>query len=246
MNLYPSKTDLFFENNKMKNIELGSNETKIKYYVEKEYDYKTIFFNNLDKVGNILKLEILYFFDKLNIKKGSHIFVVGLGNDNHTADSVGPKTLKHIKVNSYLKNLEIETDKTIVSALEPGVLGETGIMTNKIIKSVVDEIKPDLVILIDSFVSSNINYLNKTIEVTDFGLNPGGGLKGINEKIDNDTLGIPVIVIGVTTAIEVKFTNDENKNFIPYLLSSKDVDDYVNKISLIIGKSINSSIDDLE
>ena len=246
MKIYPSKTDLFFENNKMKNIELGSNETKIKYYVEKEYDYKTIFFNNLENVENILKLEIQHFFDKLNIKKGNHIFVVGLGNDNHTADSVGPKTLKHIKVNSYLKNLEIETDKTIVSALEPGVLGETGIMTNKIIKSVVDEIKPDLVILIDSFVSGNINYLNKTIEVTDFGLNPGGGLKGINEKIDNETLGIPVIVIGVTTSIEVKFTNEENKNFIPYLLSSKDVDDYVNKISLIVGESINASIDDLE
>mgnify|MGYP003295139025 CR=1 FL=1 len=107
MNINSNRTDLFFENNKFKNIELGSNETKIKYYVEKEYDYKTIFFDNLNKVEDILKKEILYFFDKLNIKKGSHIFVVGLGNDNHTADSIGPKTLKHIKVNSYLQNFKI-------------------------------------------------------------------------------------------------------------------------------------------
>ncbi|MBR6113236.1 MAG: GPR endopeptidase, partial [Bacilli bacterium] len=177
--------------------------------------------------------------------KKDHIFIVGLGNENHTADSIGPKTLKHIQVNSFLENIGVEISGNKVSALEPGVLGETGILTDKIISSVSKEIKPDLIILIDSFVSDDINYLNKTIEITNYGINPGSGLKGINSKIDKTTLGIPILVIGVVTAIEIKFTNDNNINFIPYLLSTKDIDEFVINISKIIGQSINEAISDL-
>ena len=210
-------------------------------------DNKTILFNNLndkEKLINSIKKELLYFFNVMNISKKDHIFIVGLGNDNHTADSVGPKTLKHIKVNSYLENIGIKIKNNKVSALEPGVLGETGILTEKIIYSVSNEIKPNLIILIDSFVSDDINYLNKVIQINNIGLNPGSGIKGINSKIDKETLGIPIIVIGVITAIEIKFSNSIN-NYIPYLLSTKDVDEYVNNISSIIGEAINRSIDDL-
>ena len=222
--IYPYKNDLVFNDKK---------------------NYKTIYFNSLDNIKNILKKEIFYIFNKMNITKKDHIFVVGLGNINHTADSVGPKVLKHIKVNSYLENIGVKIIGNKVSALEPGVMGETGILTEKTILSVSKEIKPNLVILIDSFVSDNIDYLNKTIQLTDVGINPGSGIKGINSIIDKNTLGIPVLVIGVTTAVEIKFTNDSNTNFVPYLLSTKDIDDYVNEISKIIGESINEAINGL-
>ena len=145
----------------------------------------------------------------------------------------------------YRKNLGIKITGNKISALEPGVLGETGILTEKIIYSVKEEIKPDLIILIDSFVSNDINYLNKSIVVTDSGLNKGGGLNGINTRIDKNSLGIPVLVIGVTTAVLIKFSKDEDANLIPYLLSTKDIDEYVYNVSKIIGESINEVINDL-
>lgn len=208
--------------------------------------YKTIWFSTLnhkEELKKTLKNEILTFFKYLNINNKQHIFIVGLGNENHTVDSVGPRTLKYIKVNSYLENLGIEIIGNKISALEPGVLGETGILTERIIKSIVDDIKPDLVILIDSFVSNDINYLNKTIEITNAGIYSGSGLKIINSCIDKCSLGVPTLVIGVTTAIELSFSKD--KSVTPYLLSSNDIDSYVSDISKIIGESINDAILDL-
>lgn len=225
-NIYPYKTDLILDNN----------------------NYKTIFFDSLNNEVNIknkLKNELLFFLKQMNISKNDHILIVGLGNENHTADSIGPKTLKHIKVNSYLENLGINIVGNKISALEPGVLGETGILTEKIISSVSKEIKPNLVILVDSFVSNDINYLNKAIQINNIGINPGSGIKGINSNINKNTLGIPILVIGVVTAIEIKFTNSDNINFIPYLLSTKDIDDFIIKISKIVGESINEAIFDL-
>ena len=116
-NIYPYRNDLVFSDEK---------------------NYRTIYFNNLNNKNNIknkLKNEIVYFFNKMNICKNNHIFVVGLGNINHTADSVGPKVLKYINVNSYLENIGIKINGNKVSALEPGVLGETGILTEKIMYS---------------------------------------------------------------------------------------------------------------
>ena len=240
--IYPYRTDLVCKE---------SNDCDSIKVLNTNYEgniYKTIFFNDLnnkESIKKILKNEILFFLHEMDITKKNHIFIVGLGNENHTADSIGPKVLKHINVNSFLENIGIEINGNKISALEPGVLSETGILTDKIISSVSKEIKPDLIILIDSFVSDDINYLNKTIEITNYGINPGSGLKGINSKIDKTTLGIPILVIGVVTAIEIKFTSDNNINFIPYLLSTKDIDEFVINISKIIGQSINEAISDL-
>lgn len=210
-------------------------------------EYKNILFDNLNNVPKIkksIKKELLNFLYKMNINNKSHIFIVGLGNDNHTADSIGPKVLKHINVNSYLDSIGIKIIGNKVSALEPGVLGETGIITEKIIQSVSNEINPDIIILIDSFVSDDIKYLNKCIHINNVGINPGCGLNGINKSINKDILGIPVIVIGVVTSILIKFTNKDS-SFTPYLLSTKDIDEYVISISKIIGESINETINDL-
>ena len=161
-----------------------------------------------------------------------------MGSDFYTPDAIGPSTLKNIKVNSYLENLGIKNIYPKVSSLKPGVLGETGILSEKTILSVVKEIKPDYIILIDSFVTNNVNYLNHTIEFNNYGITPGIGIKGINSVIDYKTLHIPLLVIGVTTSILVKFKNND----IPYILSCKDIDEYVIKISEILGKSINKAI----
>ena len=238
-NVYLNRNDLIISKKK-KNINKDFYVSTLK---KKENIYKTIFFNDLKYVEDILTKEIINFFSILNINKSNHIFIVGLGNENFTADSIGPKVLKHIKVNSYLENLGIKIVNNKVSALEPGVLGETGILTEKIIESVSNEIKPDLIILIDSIISNDINYLNKTIQINNVGISHGSGIKGLNNRIDKDLLNVPIIGIGVTSAIEIKFKNSDT--CIPYLLSTNDIDIYVYKISKIIGNSINKAIESL-
>lgn len=203
--------------------------------------HKIIYFNNIDnKIKNDLKKELNIFISNSNIN-AKHFLIIGLGNDNYTADSIGPKTLKHIKANSYLKNIGIDFDKPVISLLEPGTLGETGILTERIVESISNEIKPDLVILVDAILSSNTKKLNKTIEINDIGLSTGMGIKGLNSNIDRNSLGLPLIVIGVPTAIEINFKEEK----LPYILSTKDIDLYVDKLSKIIGEAIEEVINDL-
>ena len=233
-NIYPYQNDLFYHENNN-----DYNKIKVIKNKKKNYIYETIFYKNIDqKLINTLKKEILYFLKTSNISKKSHILIIGMGSDFYTPDAIGPSTLKHIKVNSYLENIGVKLNKTKVSSLKPGVLGETGILTERTIISVTKEIKPDFVILIDSFVTNNINYLNHTIELNNKGITPGIGIKGINSKIDSKKLHIPILVIGVTTSILVNFNN----NKISYILSCKDIDEYVLKISEALGKGINEAI----
>ena len=232
-NIYPYRTDLILKEEDINQ----NNDINIIKHSEDRYIYKTIIFNKINNnIKNVLVKELLSFIEP-SIK---HILIIGIGNDNYTSDSIGPKTLKHIKVNYNILNIGIKS-KIKVSALEPGAFGETGILTEKIISSITKEIKPDIIILIDSFITDNINYLNKTIEINNKGLYPGCGISSINSIIDYQTIGIPTLVIGVPTAIEVKFSNT-NKNFKPYLLSTKDVDKYINTISQLLGESINELI----
>ncbi len=234
--IYPYQNDLIINN------QIIDNRIKVITNIKNNKIYKTIIFK---KINNNLKKsiinELLFFINKVNIKKQDHILVVGLGSINHTADSIGPNTIRHINVNAYLENLGIKIKNTKVSALIPGVLGETGILSSKTIISVTKEIKPNLIIIIDAFVTNNINYLNHTIEINNAGISPGHGITNINSYIDENALHIPIIVIGITTSVLIKFSNN-NKNFIPYFLSTKDVDNYVQEISKILGDSINSAI----
>lgn len=189
--------------------------------------------NQEEKIKQELKNAIFSFLEKEKFPSSIHFFVVGLGNDNFTSDSIGPKVLKHLNVNGFVNTFGLDLQTNRISALEPGALIETGIDTAKVIKSVIDTIKPNYLICIDAFVCENTKYLNHTIEITKNGIIPGSGLKGINQKINKQTMGIPVLTIGVPTAIELKIDNKS------YLLSTKDIDEYVLDISKIIGSVLN-------
>ena len=234
--IYPYQNDLMYSN------EISYNKIKVIKKEKNKSIYKTILFEDInDELVNTIKKEILYFLIKRKINKKSHILIVGMGNDFYTPDSIGPNTLKYIKVNSYLENLGIKLNAVKVSTLKPGVLGETGILSERVITSISKEIKPDFIIIIDAFITNNINYLNHTIELNNYGISPGHGIKKINSFLSEKTLHIPILVIGVTTAILVKFDNSS----ISYILSCKDIDEYIVKISKTIGNSINLAIDAL-
>ncbi len=133
------------------------------------------------------------------------VLVVGLGNWNITADAVGPKCVKSVLVTRHLiEYMPEEIDKRLksVCAVSPGVLGITGVETGEIVKGLVDRIKPTLIIAIDALCSRNMERIATTVQLTDTGITPGAGVGNKRMAINEETLGVPVIAIGVPTVID--------------------------------------------
>lgn len=140
----------------------------------------------------------------LKINEQSTVLLVGLGNWNATPDALGPKVIKYSPVTRHLHEYapeELEGNLRPVCALSPGVLGITGIETAEIIKGVVDRIHPDLVIAIDSLAAGSVERIATTIQLANTGINPGSGLGNQRAAINQESLGIPVIAIGVPTVV---------------------------------------------
>jgi spore protease len=140
----------------------------------------------------------------INLPEKTNILVVGLGNWNATPDALGPKVVSQTMVTRHLFNYapqELQPGMRSVSALAPGVLGITGIETAEIIKGVVDRIKPELVIAIDSLAAKNVARIATTIQIADTGVNPGSGVGNQRMSINRESLGVPVIAIGVPTVV---------------------------------------------
>lgn len=206
------------ENIKVTNVTLDKkNGSKIG---KKEGTYITITFdditdyNNKEKVKEVLEKELKKIIKKLNIKEDSSCLIVGLGNDKSTPDSLGPLTIKNIVVTNHIKEMnELEDGFRPVSAFIPNVTGVTGIETSKLIKSIVDSIKPDFLIAVDSLASGSIDRVNKTIQITDTGIHPGSGVGNSRKEISFDTINIPVIAIGVPTVVDATVIVSDTINY---------------------------------
>ncbi|MBQ9071826.1 MAG: GPR endopeptidase [Bacilli bacterium] len=168
--------------------------------------------DNREKIINVLT-SILKKMLKLN--KDSFGLIVGLGNDKSTPDSLGPLVVNDIIVTNHLYILnELSDNYKRLSAINPGVMGETGIETSDIIDAIVKKIKPSYLIVIDSLASKSIERLNKTIQITDTGIHPGSGIGNKRKEISFETLGIPVIAIGVPTVVDATVIVSDTINFI--------------------------------
>lgn len=133
------------------------------------------------------------------------VLVVGLGNQNVTPDALGPKVVQDVEVTRHI--LEYAPDilnrpVRSVSAISPGVLGTTGMETSEVICGVVDKIKPALVIAVDALASRKLERISTTIQIADTGINPGSGIGNKRMALSQETLGVPVIAIGVPTVVD--------------------------------------------
>ena len=138
------------------------------------------------------------------VKKEDKVLVVGLGNPKVTPDALGPLVVENLFVTRHLKRYQlIEGDMMEMSAIVPGVMAQTGMETVEIIKGIVNEIKPVVVIVIDALSARNSNRLNKTIQISNTGIAPGSGVGNHRKAMTEETLGVPVIAIGVPTVISV-------------------------------------------
>lgn len=199
-------TDVFLEDNNS----LG----------KKRGNYITIEFNDITDTQNrkyveeILIDEIKKMLKKLNIKGYDSCLIIGLGNEKSTPDSLGPLTIDNIIVTNHLYLLsQLDSSFRRVSALNPGVMGQTGIDTSDIILSVVNSLKPDFIITIDALASQSIERVNKTIQMTDTGIHPGSGIGNQRKEISQEVIKIPVLAIGVPTVVDASVIVADTINY---------------------------------
>lgn len=159
-------------------------------------------------------------------KEDLSVLIVGLGNRQVTPDALGPYVVdnlcvtRHI-VKEYGKYAMGMEHANLVSAIVPGVMGQTGMETVEIVKGVVDETKPDLVIAIDALAARNSRRLNRTVQIADTGIHPGSGVGNHRNGLTKESLGVPVIGIGVPTVVDAAtIVNDTMENLINALETS--------------------------
>lgn len=160
-------------------------------------------------------------------KEEVSVLVVGLGNREVTPDALGPYVADHLHVTRHIvkeygKYAMGKDQIYLVSAVVPGVTGQTGMETLEIVKGVVEETEPDFVVAIDALAARNSKRLNRTIQITDTGICPGSGVGNHRLALNRETLGVKVIGIGVPTVVDaVTIVNDTMENFIVALESSE-------------------------
>ncbi len=152
----------------------------------------------------------------LRIKeKNEHILVVGLGNENSTPDALGPLTINGITVTNHLYEMGVVDESyQRISAFNPSVMGKTGIETSDMLLNLVNLLKPDKILVIDSLASMSISRLNKTIQMTDTGIHPGSGVGNKRKEISKEIFGIPVIAVGVPTVVDAVTIVSDTINFL--------------------------------
>lgn len=204
--------------------------------------------DNKDNVTNVLT-NILRKI--LKVKKNSLGLIVGLGNDKSTPDSLGPLVINNIVVTNHIYLLDnLSEGYNRVAAINPGVMGQTGIETSDIIESIVNKVKPDYLVVIDSLASKSIERLNKTIQITDTGIHPGSGIGNKRKEISLDTIGIPVYAIGVPTVVDATVIVRDTINFIykNYAFNKEYMNDPKSKLTFnnvnYLNKKIKENVDD--
>ena len=187
----------------------------------------------IQKTSEVLSNELRKMID-LHTDKQGEILIVGLGNIYVTPDALGPKVINEIDVTRHvIKYLPqyVEEGTRPVSAISPGVLGTTGIETVEILKGIVDNVKPKLLIVIDALASRSIDRISSTIQISDTGIVPGAGVGNTRQEISKNSLGIPVIAVGIPTVVELAtLVSDGIDIFIDRLQEKAESNEYLNKL----------------
>lgn len=176
-----------------------------------------------------VSVEIAKYLEQLIPEKKEDyiVLIVGLGNRQVTPDALGPYVVDNLNitrhiVKEYGKYAMGKEHVHMTSAIVPGVMAQTGMETLEIVKGVVKETKPDFVIAIDALAARNSKRLNRTIQIADTGINPGSGVGNHRNGLTKETLGVPVIGVGVPTVVDAAtIVNDTMENFVAALESSE-------------------------
>ncbi len=199
------------------------------------------------------------------VESDTKTLVVGLGNNSITPDALGPKTVSYLVVTNHIKQTNdfLGDEFSRVCAVVPGVLGTTGIETTDIIKGITDKVNPDLVIAVDALASRSMDRISNTVQISDTGINPGSGVENKRDAIDEESLGIKVIAIGVPTVVDAatvasdsieialkgrtgidrkKIYNAISKSVGNMMVTPKDIDSVIERAAKTVANGINLAL----
>lgn len=211
-----------------------------------------------------------------HFEKEQSILVIGLGNRDVTADSLGPHVIDNLCITRHIimEYGAAAYDKSkmhSVSSLAPGVMAQNGMETAEIIRGVVEQTAPDILIVIDSLAARTLHRLNRTIQITDTGIHPGSGVGNHRNALTKESLGVPVIAIGIPTVVDAAtivwdalddFSNKSDHAIDLHMLqdscantmlkelnnmyvTGKDVDAIIKRLSYTISEALNMTFDDI-
>jgi spore protease len=196
------------------------------------------------------------------IKPDSTVLVAGLGNRSITADAIGPATVKSLIVTRHIRKQKPKLFQDLglfdVCALTPGVLGQTGIESADVIRSVVNQIRPDLLVVIDALASRELKRLVTTVQLCDSGIRPGSGIGNTRPALIPEELGIPVLTVGIPTVVDAatlaadaihSFSGKEadvdairaqwSKNDLNFFVTPKETDQIIHEMGSFLAHGIN-------
>ena len=183
----------------------------------------------------------------------STVLIAALGNPDITPDAIGPLTAANVLVTAHLKKRGIEGFENFSSTVlcRTGVLGTTGVESAAQIRSLCAAIKPQLVIAVDALAGTEVSRLCRSVQICDSGISPGSGVGNDREELSRDSLGVPVIALGVPTVIDASALS-EQKGIEHMFVTPRDIDSLVRSSGRILGYGINMalhpglSIEDME
>lgn len=176
-------------------------------------------------------------------EKSRSVLVVGLGNRGLTADAIGPLTLESLLVTRHMVRQAPRQFGafTAVEALAPGVLAATGMETLELVRAVVRETCPAAVIAVDALAARDRQRLCATVQLSDTGLIPGSGVGNHRRALNEETLGVPVIAVGVPTVIDASDLGD-TANGEPLFVTPRDIDSRVRELSRLVGYGVTLAL----
>lgn len=184
------------------------------------------------------------------------VLVVGLGNREVTPDALGPEVVGNLYITRHILREYGEyafPDKKVasISSIVPGVMAQTGMESLEIIKGIISETKPQLVIAIDALAARSVKRLGRTIQIADTGINPGSGIGNHRKGLNEETLGVPVVAIGVPLVVDaatIVYDACHDVDKIPsgiagMFVTPKNIDETVKNISFTISEGLNMTFE---
>lgn len=196
----------------------------------------------------------------LGKRKIQSVLVAGVGNRQITSDSLGPETIDRLIVTRHLYDGQ---QKKGISAIAPGVMGQTGMEAQEVLQGIVSATKPDCVLVIDALMAREVDRLCTTVQITDTGITPGAGIGNKRAVLNEETLGVPVFAVGVPTVVasqtiirdcvesalkKMAFSQKEIHGFLDDLMKEnqndsvvtpKNIDECIHHISVMLAAVLN-------
>lgn len=193
--------------------------------------------------------------DMLELRPDATVLIACLGNPAITPDAIGPKCARNVMVTRHLKERMPETFEAFrsVSVVCPGVLGTTGIESADLVASAAETVKPDAVIAVDALASLSMNRLCRTIQICDTGIAPGSGVGNHRYALNRESLGVPVIALGVPTVVDAAtLAYDLTGGNVPenteadteMIVTPRDIDSFVSDAAKLLGYAVNFALHD--